>query len=151
MIIEEFALRAALAVIAGLLIGFERELRNKSAGLKTNTLVALGACVYVLLSLEFEGDRNVDITRVLGQVVTGIGFIGAGTIIHHGTTVKGLTTAATVWCSAAAGCLAALDKFAELAIIVGIIMLVNYGFGTLDKYLKRKQNHEESIETAKTD
>lgn len=150
MEIQEFALRAVLAVIAGFLIGIERELRNKSAGLKTNSLVSLGAAVFVLLSLEFQGQEFVDITRVMGQVVTGIGFIGAGTIIHHGTTVKGLTTAATIWCSAGVGCLAALDKFQELAIIVGIIIIVNLGFGALDRYLKRKGKREENGKGTKT-
>lgn len=125
-------------------------MRNKSAGLKTNSLVSLGAAVFVLLSLEFEGYQNVDITRVLGQVVTGIGFIGAGSIIHYGTSVKGLTTAATIWCSAGAGCLAALDKFPELAIIIGIIMMVNLGFGALDRYLKRKRKGEDRKKKPKT-
>lgn len=86
----------------------------------------------------------------MGQVVTGIGFIGAGTIIHHGTTVKGLTTAATIWCSAGVGCLAAFDKFQELAIIVGIIIIVNLAFGALDRYLKRKGKREENGKETKT-
>lgn len=143
MDIYEFAFRIGLAVLAGLLIGAEREMRNKSAGLKTNTLVSLGACVFILLSLQFEGDDYVDTTRVLSQVVTGIGFIGAGAIIHHGTTVKGLTTSATIWCSAGAGCLAALNMYKELGVIVVTIMIINLGFGYLDHRLKKKHKKEE--------
>ncbi len=139
MEIPEFALRIGMALVAGLLIGSEREMRNKSAGLKTNALVSLGACIFVLLSLQFRGEEFVDITRVLSQVVTGIGFIGAGAIIHHGTTVKGLTTAATIWCSAGAGCLAALDMIAELILVTILIVLINLVLGYLNRGWKDKK------------
>jgi len=117
MELAEFSISIGLAAIAGLFIGIEREITGKSAGLKTNALVALGACLFILLSLQFKGDEFVDITRVMGQVVTGIGFIGAGTILQHGKNVKGLTTAATIWCSAGAGGLAALQMYAELLVV----------------------------------
>src|SRR5690606_31799316 len=77
-VILDFALKVGLATLAGVFIGLEREYKGKSAGLKTNTLVSLGACTFVLISLDFQGGENVDVTRVLGQVVTGIGFLGAG-------------------------------------------------------------------------
>ncbi|MFD2517145.1 MgtC/SapB family protein [Salinimicrobium flavum] len=134
----EFTLRIGAALLAGLFIGIERELRNKNAGLKTNALVALGAAVFVIISLHFEGDKYVDTTRVLGQVVTGIGFIGAGVILHRGTTVRGLTTAATVWCSAAAGCLAAVGQFMELIVLTVVIVFVNVFFGALDHYIDKR-------------
>ena len=73
-VILDFALKVGLATLAGVFIGLEREYKGKSAGLKTNTLVSLGACTFVLISLDFQGGENVDVTRVLGQVVTGIGF-----------------------------------------------------------------------------
>lgn len=134
----QFGVRIAAALFAGLFIGIEREIRNKNAGLKTNALVALGASVFVIISLHFRGEASVDITRVLGQVVTGIGFIGAGVILHTGTTVRGLTTAATVWCSAAAGCLAAIGLYEELLLLTIIIVFVNVFFGFLDDYINRK-------------
>lgn len=142
-----FSIRIGLAALAGVLIGAERELRHKSAGLKTNTLVSIGSCIFILVSLEFEGQPHVDLTRVLSQVVTGIGFIGAGAIIHHGTSVRGLTTAATIWCSAGAGCLAALFMYREIAVVVTSIILINLGFGYLDQYLQQrgdpnKENNE---------
>ncbi|MBT8318736.1 MAG: MgtC/SapB family protein [Gramella sp.] len=139
-----FALRVSLATIAGLIIGLEREIQGKEAGLKTNALVSLGAAIFVLMSLEFEGDKYVDITRVLGQIVVGIGFIGAGTILQKGEKVKGLTTAATIWCSAGAGCLAGFGLYTELAIISGIILTINLVFGYIEhKMLKKKKKENE--------
>jgi putative Mg2+ transporter-C (MgtC) family protein len=138
-----FALRVGLATIAGLIIGLEREIQGKEAGLKTNALVSLGACIFILMSLEFEGDKYVDITRVLGQVVVGIGFIGAGTILQKGREVKGLTTAATIWCSAATGCLAGFGLITELTIVIGLILLVNLFLGyAIKKITKRREIKE---------
>ena len=138
-----FGLKIGAALLAGLLIGIEREIQNKNAGLKTNGLVALGAAVFVLTSLHFEGEDYVDMTRVIGQVVTGIGFIGAGVILHKGTVVRGLTTAATVWCSAGAGCLAAIGQFEELAVLTILIVSVNTIFGPIDRLIRKKFGQSE--------
>lgn len=146
MEIVDFTLKIGAALLAGLLIGVERELQNKHAGLKTNALVSLGAAVFVLVSLHFEGKPNVDLTRVLGQVVTGIGFIGAGVILHKGTSVRGLTTAATVWCSAGAGCLAAIGEYTELLVLTVLIVIVNVVFGAFEDYLRDKLGLEEKEE-----
>ncbi|MCX2838707.1 MgtC/SapB family protein [Salinimicrobium sp. MT39] len=139
----DFGLRIGAALLAGLFIGIEREIHNKNAGLKTNALVSLGAAVFVLTSLSFAGDDYVDTTRVIGQVVTGIGFIGAGVILHKGTIVRGLTTAATVWCSAGAGCLAAIGKFKELFLLVAVIVFVNVVFNPVDRFISKVFGHEE--------
>jgi len=122
-----------LAIGSGLLIGMEREYKGKDAGLKTNMLVAVGACAFVILSLQYQGGKFIDLTRVLSQVVTGIGFLGAGVIIKKKGSVQGLTTAATVWCSAAAGCIAALYMVGDLIIFTGAVVLVNLIFGLLGK------------------
>ncbi|WP_224482852.1 MgtC/SapB family protein [Robertkochia aurantiaca] len=135
---KEFILRALLALLSGLLIGLEREFKGKSAGLKTNALVALGAAIFVTASLKFAGEDYVDMTRVLGQVVAGIGFLGAGTIIQQQDKVKGLTTAATIWCSAASGCLSALGMYAELLFITAIVVVFNFIFGIIDKKIGPK-------------
>lgn len=144
----DFGLRIGAALLAGLFIGIEREINNKNAGLKTNALVSLGAAVFVLTSLTFAGNDYVDSTRVIGQVVTGIGFIGAGVILHKGTIVKGLTTAATVWCSAGAGCLAAIGQYKELILLVAIIVFVNVVFNPVDKFIGRIFGHldEEKVD-----
>ena len=143
MELAEFSISIGLAAIAGLFIGIEREVTGKSAGLKTNALVALGACVFILLSLQFKGDEFVDITRVMGQVVTGIGFIGAGTILQHDKNVKGLTTAATIWCSAGAGGLAALQMYAELIIVCLTIVVINILFGFIEKKLIEQKGRDD--------
>lgn len=143
----EFALRIGAALFSGLFIGIEREIRNKNAGLKTNGLVSLGAAVFVLISLYFRGEPSVDITRVIGQVVTGIGFIGAGVILHKGTTVRGLTTAATVWCSAAAGCLAGVGMYKELLVLTVVIVFVNVFFGYMDNYINKKLHRDPNKKT----
>ncbi len=146
MEILEFMSRIGLAALAGLLIGAEREMKGKSAGLKTNALVAIGSSVFVLLSLEFRGEEFVDITRVIGQIVTGIGFIGAGTIIQKAGSVSGLTTAATIWCSAGAGCLAALDMYKELIIVCAFILVINFLFSYLTiKFNWKTQKKDDDI------
>jgi putative Mg2+ transporter-C (MgtC) family protein len=134
--ILDFSIRVGLATIAGLLIGLEREYKGKSAGLKTNTLVALGAAVYVLVSLRFYGEEYADVTRVLSQVVTGIGFLGAGVILQKEDKIKGLTTAATIWCSAGAGCLAATSMFVELSILTFLVVAINIVFGFIDSKIE---------------
>src|ERR1700679_1141577 len=98
-LIESVA-RLGLALILGSLIGFERQWHQKMAGLRTNALVALGSCGFVVFSAVVgQGDP----TRVAGQVVTGIGFLGAGVILREGINVHGINTAATLWCSAMVG------------------------------------------------
>lgn len=138
----DFTIKIGVALLAGLIIGAEREFRGKHAGLKTNGLVALGACVFILLSLQFQGEKYVDITRVLGQIVTGIGFIGAGAILQHGRSITGLTTAATIWCSAGAGALAALSLYKELVILSLVILITNLGFSYLEHRLRKKKQKQ---------
>ncbi|HSV12819.1 MAG TPA: MgtC/SapB family protein [Tepidisphaeraceae bacterium] len=111
----EAILRLILAALAGGLIGLEREVRGRQAGFRTNTLVCLGSCLVMLVSVQFglhawpthppgSGiNINVDPARIAYGVMTGIGFLGAGTIIKHRTGVLGLTTAAGMWCVAAVG------------------------------------------------
>jgi len=138
--IMDFALKVGLATISGLLIGLEREFKGKEAGLKTNTLVAIGAAVFVLISLRFYGEAYTDVTRVLSQIVTGIGFLGAGVILQKEKEerVKGLTTAATLWCSAGAGCLAAMGMWLELGILTFLVVIINIVFGYLDNKLRER-------------
>tara|TARA_R110002020_G_scaffold82758_9_gene205199 strand:+ start:87 stop:518 length:432 start_codon:yes stop_codon:yes gene_type:complete len=139
--IQDFILRIGCAIAAGFAIGIEREYKQKHAGLKTNTLVALGASIFVLISLNYLDKDYTDITRVLGQVVTGIGFLGAGTIIQYGKNIKGLTTAATIWCSAAAGCLSAVGWFWELLIVVIAVVIINIIFSFIESsWIENSEN-----------
>lgn len=135
-----FLLKISLATIAGLIIGLEREFKGKEAGLKTNALVSIGSAVFVLISLQFRGEDYADVTRVLSQVVTGIGFLGAGVILKRGDSIMGLTTAATVWCSAAVGCLAAVGMYVELGFLTLVIVLINLLFGYLAPKIVTSKN-----------
>tara|TARA_R110002050_G_scaffold204327_2_gene339760 strand:+ start:70306 stop:70722 length:417 start_codon:yes stop_codon:yes gene_type:complete len=138
MTLFEFSLRLAAAVGAGALIGFERQWNHKSAGLRTNTLVATGSAIYVLLSIHLTQDQG-DVTRIIGQVVTGVGFLGAGIIFKEGINVHGLTTAATVWCSSAIGCLAAAGLFPETLIGVVTIVAINSALIPIDNWLTNRK------------
>lgn len=135
----EFIIRLLAATAAGATVGLEREINNKSAGLRTNTLVAIGAAIYVLISLEVLNESEGDASRIVGQIITGIGFLGAGVILHRGPSVHGLTTAATIWCSAALGCLAALAMYWQLVIAALLVLTVNLAFKLTDKWFTGKQ------------
>src|SRR5580692_3782034 len=104
MLWHQFAIRLGLALILGAFIGAERQWRQRMAGLRTNALVSAGAAMFVMLSALAA--RPDDSFRIAGQVVSGIGFLGAGVILRNGLNITGLNTAATLWCSAAIGTLA---------------------------------------------
>ena len=145
MPIEVFVFRLACALIAGIIIGTQRELRQHQAGLTTNALVAVGACIFILISesvimraMSAGGPVNNDNLRVLSQVVTGIGFLGAGVIMKNGVTIHGLSSAATIWCSAAVGCLCGYGLWKEALIAVAVILLINWGLKSIEIYFKKK-------------
>ena len=136
----EFTLRLLTALFSDMLIGIERLWHHKSAGLRTNMLVATGAALFVLLSINLTQEQGGgDVTRVIGQVVTGIGFIGTGIIFKEGISVHGLTTAATVWCSSAIGSIAAAGHYIETLIGVAVIISVNIMLIPLDKWLSERK------------
>lgn len=138
MIPLDFFLSLAVAAAAGMVIGFERQWQNKSAGLRTNTLVAMGAAMYVLLSMHLTEEQG-DVTRIIGQVVTGVGFLGAGIIFKEGANVYGLTTAATVWCSSAIGCFAGAGFYKETLIATSCIIAVHLILMPFNKLLNRRK------------
>src|ERR1700730_9527820 len=107
----EMLLRLGAGIGLGTVIGFERQYRARMAGLRTNALVAVGATLFVLLSANGFSGATADPTRVAAQIVSGIGFLGAGVIMRDGLNVRGLNTAATLWCSAAVGALAGAGMF----------------------------------------
>ncbi|HET7705675.1 MAG TPA: MgtC/SapB family protein [Thermoanaerobaculia bacterium] len=127
--VETAAVRLALALLAGVLIGLEREWRQKNAGIKTNALVALGAAGFALIS-----DPE---SRIVANVVTGIGFIGAGVIMHRGVTVQGVTTAATLWANAAMSLAIALGRVWIGALLLAGIMIVQFVMRHLDIVVER--------------
>lgn len=118
-----FTLRVLLALVLGSVIGAERQIRQRMAGLRTNALVAAGACLFVAVS-ELSGDQQGHV-RIAAQVVSGIGFLGAGVIMREGLNVRGLNTAATLWCSAAIGVLSGMGFALQGAIGAAAILGAN--------------------------
>ena len=110
-----------LAVSLGAMVGMERRLRGHPAGLHTNSLVSLGSAAFVIAGYVLGGDH----ARVAAQVVTGSGFLCAGVIFHQGADVRGLNTAATVWCTSAIGVLAGVGRPLLACMLAGIVLLVN--------------------------
>ena len=126
----ETILKILAAVIAGFFIGYERENSGKSVGIRTLSLICLGSTLFCLMSPTIFGGDN---SRVVAQIVSGIGFLGAGIIFKNGDEVHGLTTAATIWATAAIGALIGTGLYAEAAIGTFMILIVNMLF----KYFKK--------------
>ena len=131
--------RIGLAAVLGYLIGVERELHGKVVGTRTISLIVIGTALYVLMSPTIIGGDN---SRIIAQVVSGIGFLGAGIIFKDGDSVKGLTTAATVWCAAAVGGLCGFGMFAEAVVGTIAVMTVNLLF----KHVRPERKHTDSTE-----
>ncbi len=127
----DILIRIIFAIILGSIIGLERELTNKSAGLRTQIMVCLGACIFTILSIHGFATAVTlyplgDPSRVAAQIITGIGFIGAGTVLRQGLTVTGLTTASTLWIVAAIGMACGCGKIsiAVVSTILSVAILV---------------------------
>lgn len=136
----DFSLRLIAALIAGLIIGFERQWHHKETGLTTNMLVATGAAAFVLLSVKISAAApNIDVTRITSQVVMGVGFLGAGVIFRQGPNVHGLNSAATIWCSAAVGCITAFGYFLEALICTFLVAIINTVLEPVDKWLRNRK------------
>ncbi|WP_409179974.1 MgtC/SapB family protein [Amycolatopsis sp. VS8301801F10] len=138
MTTAEMLLRLGTGVGLGTVIGFERQYRARMAGLRTNALVAAGATLFVLLSAHGFSGASADPTRVAAQIVSGIGFLGAGVILREGLTVRGLNTAATLWCSAAVGALAGAGLYPAAVAGTAVVMAVNIALRPLGRVVDRR-------------
>ncbi len=136
MPIEQAAINLAVALGLSAIIGFERQWRNRLAGLRTNTLVSLGAATFVIFAAVVPGDASP--TRVAAQVVSGIGFLGAGLIFREGLNVRGLNTAATLWCSAAIGVLAGGGYLLYATVATGFVVFVNLLLRPIVNFINRQ-------------
>ena len=147
----EICLRLVLSCIMGGIIGYERQMRHKSAGLRTNMLVALGSCLIMLLSQSLydnvEGKTNADPARLAAQVVSGIGFLGAGAIMKEGLTVTGLTTAATLWVVAGVGIAVGAGFYFAAGVTTGVVFLILWNLSHLDAWVDHDRILSLSIHT----
>ncbi len=132
--VETMILRILISVAIGGLIGLEREYRNKSAGFRTLILICMGSCLFTLVSI-YIGNGSTD--RIASNIVTGIGFLGAGVIFHNENKVNGLTTAATIWITAGLGMCAAAGMYFAAAIgciiVLGILLMLTKFEQWMDK------------------
>lgn len=149
---EEAALRLGAALLLGAAVGVERQYRQRAAGLRTNGLVALGAAAFALIG--FSSTEDASPSRMAAQVVSGIGFLGAGAILRQGLDVKGMNTAATLWCSAAIGVGCGAGQFALAGIAAGLVVAVNIVIrplvGAIDRYPRSGAELERSFRITAT-
>lgn len=141
MTITVFVSRLLLAFVLGAIIGVERQMKQKSAGLRTNTLVCLGAAGFVLMSYQIGGTA---VGRVASYVVSGIGFLGAGVIMKDGFSIRGLNTAATIWCSASVGSMSAVGMWQEALVMTVLIVAANLLLRPLSSLINRLSFDDES-------
>ena len=132
-----YLVRLGCAFVLGTIIGVERQMRQRNAGLRTNILVEVGAAAFTILSYAMTSG-NGDPSRVAAQIVSGIGFLGGGLIIKDGLTVRGLNTAATIWCSAACGTLSGVGLYAEAAVLVICVLMTHCLFRPLCSFLEKR-------------
>src|ERR1700704_3564800 len=141
----EFLARLAVGLGCGIAIGAERQWRQRMAGLRTNALVAAGACLFVLLQEATQGGGSAD--RIAAQIVTGVGFLGAGVIMRDGLSVRGINTAATLWCAAAVGALAGSGLLFYAACGAGVVVLANLVLRPVARAIDRQPGGASEVET----
>ncbi|HJR58503.1 MAG TPA: MgtC/SapB family protein [Vicinamibacterales bacterium] len=133
----ELIKRLCLSAALGAVLGFEREWRQKYAGLRTNILIALGSTLFTLMSIDLSVSSGGDPTRVAAQIVTGIGFLGAGAIMRTGGGVRGLTTAAMIWVNAAIGVAVGGGEYRLALIATAVTVLVLVLLNPVENWIDR--------------
>lgn len=136
----EYLLRTGCALATGMLVGTERQYRQRNAGLRTNMLVAVGSAAFTVLSCAITAPGYGDPARIAAQIVSGIGFLGGGLILKEGFNVRGLNTAATIWCSAACGTLSGAGMYGEAFVLVGCVLLTHLLFRPLSRMINRRSS-----------
>lgn len=136
MQLTAFLSNAGVALLCGLLIGLERQWSQHPAGLRTNALISMGAALFASLSTLIEHESSP--TRVAGQIVTGVGFLAGGVILRDGLTIKGLTTAATIWCTAAVGTLSGCGFLLFAFVSTLIVLFLNIVMLPLSQWIDKQ-------------
>lgn len=133
----DYVWRLLLATALGAAVGLEREYRQKPAGLRTNILIAVGSALFTMLSVEMTKGVG-DTSRVAGQIVTGIGFLGGGAIVRSGDAIHGMTTAATIWVNAAIGVAAGMGQFALATLVTALTLVVLVVLPPIETYFEKR-------------
>ena len=140
-----FLLNVATALLLGMAIGLERQYRQHTAGLRTNALVCLGAALFVSVARMIDHESSP--TRIAAQVVSGIGFLGGGVILREGLNVRGLATAATMWCSAAVGTLAGMGFLVQAATGTSAVLFIHLALRPLLRHIEAQSKGTVEVET----
>ena len=138
----EMVIRLAVSIALGTILGFDREAKNKPAGLRTHAMVSLGSAAFILATLHLAreshaaGVQNSDPTRLIEGLVGGMGFLGAGTIIQSGGHVKGITTAATIWVAGSVGLACGIGQYTLAALVVVGSLMILEGLNLVERWMK---------------
>ena len=130
-----------IALVLGLMIGAERELRGHPAGLRTMALISAGSCMFTGLGLIPDFGKTVDPTRIAAQIVTGVGFLGAGSILRQGELVRGLTTAASIWVAASLGMAVGFGYFYVARFVTIVVVIILLAVKPLEERIFRRRGH----------
>ena len=130
--------RLCLAAALGAVLGLEREWRQKYAGLRTNILIAIGAALFTVMSIDLSASAGGDPTRIASQIVTGIGFLGAGAIMRTGVGIRGLTTASMIWVNAAIGVAVGGGEYRLAVIATGVTLIVLVVLTPVERWIERR-------------
>ena len=141
-----FSLRLVTAILLGFAVGLERQWTKHQAGILTNVIVCLGAYAYTAFSYIASGE-NTDTTRIAAQVVSGIGFLGAGLIIRDGANIRGLATAATIWATAAIGILCTVDNILYAVVVALSIVFLHLVLHPLSNHIDKLRNYNKDKES----
>ena len=133
----DFVWRLLLSAALGAALGLEREYRRKPAGLRTNILIAIGSALFTILSVSLTTGTG-DPSRVAGQIVTGIGFLGGGAILRNRDTVHGMTTAATIWVNAAIGVACGIGQYELATVSTALTLVVLVVLPPIETYFERR-------------
>lgn len=137
-LLKFFIIKVLVATVCGLIIGWERELKHKAAGIRTNVLVAVGSCILTAVSFLISDYYQTDPTRIIGQIVTGIGFIGGAVVYKLGDKVIGVTTATFIWVMCAIGVLAGIGLILLPIVITLGLLFMSIMFQKLENKIKKE-------------
>ena len=142
-------LKIVLSAIIGCLVGLEREIRRKPAGFRTLALICVGATIFTICSYKLGITDNRD--RIAANIITGVGFLGAGVIFRNGGSVSGITTAATIWIAAALGMLIGIGEYVLAVLSLGVSLFILYALQFIQNLIDTKFQHRDYVVTYKGD
>lgn len=139
----------SIAFLLGGIIGLEREINGKPAGLRTNIIICVGACAFTVLSSHFGGSGSVsgDVSsRIVAGIITGVGFLGGGVLIREGSSIHGLTTAASIWLVTSIGIACGIGQFATAVIVTVMTLIVLLALSPFAHFIRKNKNVDKATE-----